>query len=254
MIIIAGQTADPEKLSADYASDSVERKIIGQMASSSEKYNYSSAEQLKFELQMRKEIIASSHELNRSRFGFAEFRKTRCNPEFWNRTDEGGFELKSDVKASGAIRDIFANSSKYATECATAMMIVYYKALLNIYGDDLFDKTFKHINLMNWHHIDRLLQDVGQMRKRTDYLSGDRRYFANPDVDPLTPEWQGENVVDLDGTLYYGHGIGITTGDRIISALNKHRIKEADEVAYLKDSAGRPNFKQLADIYNRADS
>lgn len=253
MIVIAGQAADPEKLSADYAPDSVERKIIGQMASSSEKYSYDSMEQLKFELRMRKEIIAASYELNKSHFGFAEFRKSRCNPEYWSRTGEGGFELKNGVKASDAIRDIFTNSSKYATECATAMMIVYYKALLDIYGDDLFNRTFQHIELMNWHHIDRLLQDVGQMKKRADYLPGDRRYFVNPDVDSLTPQWQGENVIDLDGTLYYGHGIGITTGERIISSLNKHRSEGADETAYLKDSAGRPNFRQLASIYSRAN-
>ena len=59
--------------------------------------------------------------------GFATFRKSKCNLDFWNRTDEGGFVLKDGVKASEAIHDIFANSPKYATECATAMMIVYIK-------------------------------------------------------------------------------------------------------------------------------
>ena len=87
------------------------------------------------------------------------------------------------------------------------------------------------------------------MKKRMDYIPGDRRYFVNPDVDPLTPQWQGENVIDLDGELYYGHGIGIYNAETIIKELNKNRSEGADESARLKDSAGRPNFKKLADIY-----
>ena len=129
------------------------------------------------------------------------------------------------------------------------MMIVYYKALLNIYSEALFDESFSNIELMNWHHIDKLLKEVGLMKKRMDYIPGDRRYFANPDVDPLTPQWQGENVIDLDGELYYGHGIGIYNAETIIKELNKNRSEGADESARLKDSAGRPNFKKLADIY-----
>jgi len=248
MIIISGNAINPESVGAEYAQGSVEREIVNALAASSERYDYDSLDLLKFEVSMRKEIIVSSRALNQSGMEFEIFRKTRCNPVYWNRTNEGGFVLKNGAKPSEAIRDIFENGSKYSTECATAMMIVYYKALLNIYSENLFNQTFPKIELMNWHHIDRLLQEVGYMTQRTDYFPGDRRYFANPDVDPLTPEWQGENVIDLGNGLYYGHGMGINRADVIIRELNKNRSEGADESAFLMDSAGRPNFKKLANI------
>jgi len=254
MIIISGNVIKPESVGAEYALGSVEREMINALAASSERYDYDSLDQLKFEVSMRKEIIASSRALNQSGMEFEIFRKTRCNPAYWNRTNEGGFVLKNGVRPSEAIRDIFENGSKYSTECATAMMIVYYKALLNIYSENLFNQTFPKIELMNWHHIDRLLQEVGYMTQRKDYFPGDRRYFANPDVDPLTPEWQGENVIDLGNGLYYGHGMGINRADVIIRELNKNRSEGADESAFLMDSAGRPNFQKLAAINHSSGS
>ncbi|MDF1493475.1 protein-glutamine gamma-glutamyltransferase [Caproiciproducens sp. CPB-2] len=251
MIVIAGNTVQPDSI-GEYAPGSIERTILDMLASSSAKSAYDSVDQLKFELALRKEIIAASLQLYRSGLGFEIFRETRCNPDYWKRTQEGGFLLKDGVKPSKAIMDIYENGSKYGTECATAMMIVYYKALLSVYGEALFDKTFPKIELMNWHHIDPLLREVGYISKRDVYLPGDRRYFANPDVDPLVPQWQGENVIDLGDGKYYGHGIGIRNADQIIRALNQNRSEDADEDAHLLDSAGRPNFNRLYGISRRS--
>ena len=84
-----------------------------------------------------------------------------------------------------------------------------------------------------------------------DYLPGDCRYFNNPDVDPLTPEWQGQNAIDLSGGMYYGHGIGIKTADKIIEILNHNRIQDSTTSAYLMDMATRPGFMHLSFIYNK---
>lgn len=216
MIVISDNEVRQTDVDAEYEEKSVERKIINALASSSQQYPYDSLDQLKFELQLRKEIIVASHELDQSRLNFAVFRKTKCNPAYWDRTEDGGFVLKDDVKPSDAILDIFKNGSQYSTECATAMMIVYYRALMNVYSENLFNKSFPKIELMNWHRIDKLLREAGLMKQREDYLPGDRRYFKNPDVNPLTPQWQGENVIDLGNGLYYGHGIGIHEADIII--------------------------------------
>ncbi len=250
MIVIGGSPAQPELL-ATLPSNGTEKQIVGILSASAARYDYDSADQLKFELRLRSEIVGAARSLDRSGMDFEIFRKSRCNPAYWNRTSEGGFVLKSGVSPSGAIRDIYRNGSRYATECATAMVIVYYGALLAVFGPNRFDRLFPRIELMNWHHLDRLLSDIGLMRKRPDYLAGDRRYFSNPDVDPLTPEWQGENVIDLNGKLYYGHGAGLMNADAMVRMLNENRTDGATESAYLMDSAGYPDFKNLADVYAR---
>ncbi|MPM93916.1 Protein-glutamine gamma-glutamyltransferase [bioreactor metagenome] len=210
---------------------------------------YDSADQLKFEILLRNEIVKAAKELNNSGMSFEIFRESKCNPKFWIRTNEGGFKLKEGVRSSDAIADIFTNGSLYGTECATAMIIVYYKALLNIFPKEAFDRLFPKIHLMNWHYIDRLLKSTGSMRKEKDYLPGDRRYFANPDVNPTTPEWQGENAIDLNSVLYYGHGVGIFNSETIIKLLNENRIENPKRSAYLMEGAGRPDFKEFYGIY-----
>lgn len=252
MIYINDKPADTAALIKDYSENSVERAVINTLSSSDEKYVYSSLNELKFELRMRSEIVKAAHELNKSGLSFEVFRESRCNPDYWKRHNDGGFELKPDVKASDAILDIFKNGSKYGTECATAMQIVYYKALLSIFPEDAFNKMFKGIYLMNWHRVSEQLRDIGVMHREKDYLPGDRRYFANPDVDPETPEWQGENVIDMGNGLYYGHGIGIRNADAIIDALNKNRKDGAQKEAYLMDSAARPDFKKLSALFDTA--
>lgn len=252
MIIIAGSPAAPESLIDEFPPNSIERLIIEQMAASDAEYRFASAKELWFELTLRKEIISASHALYRSGLRFAIFRKAEANPEYWEVTPEGGFRQRQDVKASDAIRDIFTNGRKYATECATGMVIVYLGALLNLFGEEKFNQNFNGIYLMNWHTAHRNLREIGQMRAVAEHLPGDRLYFANPDVDPINPEWQGENVIDLSGGLFYGHGMGIRNAEQIIAALNRRRKPDATRSAYLLESAGRPNFKHLASLYYAA--
>ncbi|MCB2360048.1 protein-glutamine gamma-glutamyltransferase [Clostridium estertheticum] len=248
MIIISGSVVNVNTFIHDYNPNDIEKDIITKMDLSKSQYKYDSLNQFKFELDLRYSIVVAAKNLNKGNMDFRTFRKSICNPNYWDRTNEGGFILKKGVAPSDAIKDISINSSKYGTECATAMVIIYYQALLNIFSANLFNRLFPNIQLMNWHYIDNLLEDVGFIKKRSDYFPGDRRYFYNPDVDPVAPEWQGENVIDLSNGLYYGHGIGIGDADEIISELNKFRIKEATTSSYLLDSAARPDFKSLADI------
>lgn len=248
MIKISGDNFDIKTIINQYKENSVERKVLDILNLSRKTYDYNSLDELKFEVNLRKNIVSAAFDLNRSKFDFAVFRKSKCNTDYWERTRQGGFLLKDGVKPSDAINDIFKNSNKYATECATAMVIVFYKAVLDSFGDKLFDDSFHKIYLMNWHYMDASLGlDISD--NIVDYLPGDCRYFKNPQVNPLTPEWQGENVIDLGNGKYYGHGIGIGTANEIIEALNKERIIGARKSAYLLDSATRPDFKQLAHIY-----
>jgi protein-glutamine gamma-glutamyltransferase len=235
-----------------YRPGSVERSILGILSESEDRHSYSSPEQLSFELSLRREIIDAANAQMRSGLRFKIFRESFCNPDFWERTPNGGFALKSGVKPSDAIRDIFKNGRLYGTECATAMVMIYYKALLELFPEEDFNRIFPSPYLMNWHNIERELQSVGAMMKSDTFLPGDRRYFANPDVDPVTPEWQGENVIDMDNGYFYGHGVGKYRADVFIEALNRKRKEDADESAYLMEAVGRPNFKRLFNLYERA--
>ena len=210
-----------------------------------------------FEQSLRKAICDSANELHQSGMSFAVFSDTKCNSQYWDRTSNGGWRLKEKTTPSEAVRDIFANGWKYATECATAMMIVYYKSVLEVYGDELFDRVFTSIYLMDWEVRNPLLSSVGRMSPVDELLVGDRGYFTNPDHDPTLPQWQGENVIILGDDSYYGHGIGLTDSESIINALNSRRkggLSDNLRNAYLMSSAGRPDFKKLADVMRSGES
>lgn len=247
MIIVSGS---PFEVINQYPNNSIEQYILNRMHESDEKYRYDSLEQLKFELKVRKETVNAAKKLNNSKFSFAVFHKSKCNPEYWIRTNNGGFRLNNDANPGNAINDIYINGHKYATECATAMLIVYYKALLDTLGNNIFDKIFPEIYLMNWHSVDPLIRSIGMPRTVRDFLPGDRGYFINPDVDPKTPELQGENVIIFPSEMYYGHDMGILSASQIIQELNNHRKNNATRSAYFLDSVGRLNFKRLFNIYS----
>jgi protein-glutamine gamma-glutamyltransferase len=123
---------------------------------------------------------------------------------------------------------------------------------LDTFGDNLFNNIFTDIYLMDWQNLDGKLT-VTNYRKPADYFPGDCRYFKNPDVDPLTPEWQGENTIDLGNNYYYGHGLGISTSDEIIHALNTHRKEGSDTSADLLGSCTLPDFNHLFALYSNKE-
>ena len=250
MFYILNTAFDISKIIDQYPEDSIERQLLNKMSASTEKYQYDNLNQIKFELNLRREIINTAVLLNNSDFSFADFRESRCNPRYWVRTDNGGFLLRNNVTSGEAINDMFTNGSKYATECATAIVIIYYKALLNIFGEESFNKVFTNIYLMSWDVQEPLLKDVSNIKVVQDILLGDRGYFNNPDFDPATPEWRGENVIVLPNSFYFGHGIGITSADEILRDLNSRRRENATRSAYLLKLVGRPNFRKLSDTYD----
>ncbi len=243
MIRVSGTTVSPGSINGQWPSGSAGRDIINSMAASGTAHDYGSLDQLKFELKVRTNIIASAKALKGSGATFATFKYSKCNSAFWDRTSAGGFQLRQGTEPSAAIADIFTNGPQYAFECATAMMIVYYKALLESLHPAIFNKLFQGIVLKGWKSD----QDLGlTWQKEPDYLPGDRRYFKNPEVNPKTPWWQGENVIDLGDGEYYGHGVGIESASDMIASLNKNRKPGATKSAYLMDKAGRPDFSGLA--------
>ncbi len=246
MIRIGNKAIDTLPTVEGFTPNALQQGIFETMVKSSYIYRYDSAGQLAFELQVRSATVEAARALSRSGFQFRVFRKSFANPEYWRRLSNGGFQLRSGVTPSAAIADIYRQGSLYGTECATAMIIVYYKAMLDVMPEGLFNRLYSDIYLMNWQHIDRdlAIQDISSA---ADLLPGDAKYFINPDVNPANPEWQGENAFYLGGGKFYGHGIGIADAETIISTLNRTRRRGSNRSAYLLDSVKRQNTRYLYD-------
>ncbi|MGE6486831.1 protein-glutamine gamma-glutamyltransferase [Paenisporosarcina sp. NPDC076898] len=243
MIQISGV---PFQQSDLWTAGSIERLIVEKMMEQTVVYSYESIAELSFELILRKNIIASARAMHQSNPRFETFANARSNPQYWQLTSSGGFLLKNGVKPSEAIQDIYLNSEQYAFECATAMVIIFYDAVLKSIGESLFNQLFQNnIYLYSWQYDSEL-----QIRPYYSFqsLPGDVIYFKNPEFDPQTPQWRGENAVALEDSTYFGHGLGIMTSEKIIDELNLRRKPESTQSAYLTNVIGRPSFKHLAKI------
>ncbi|MBR2564787.1 MAG: protein-glutamine gamma-glutamyltransferase [Paenibacillus sp.] len=240
MIIVANQ---PIRLSPSEWSP-FEWYWLQQLQMRNTPYVYQSLEHLHFEWNLRESLVGAAEGLNRSRVSFASFEASRCNPAFWNRNTEGGFELRPDVTPAEGIRDIWMNGRLYAFECATATVIVLYGGVLGSIREESFNSLFRNLLLFDWHY-DSDLRLTEKNGKETA-LPGDVLYFKNPDVSPETPEWQGENVFMLQENRYYGHGIGIASSQEIIHTLNQFRFPGSRTSAYLMDMVIYPDFLYLS--------
>jgi protein-glutamine gamma-glutamyltransferase len=238
MITVGQKPIKLDEIIADYPSGSVEQSVLKLMDESDRTFDFDSISDLSFELKLRREIVNAAKELARSGLGFRVFRESYANKKYWDRRRDGGFALKSGVKASEGIRDIFENGDLYATECATAMMMIYYKALLAVFPEDAFNKMFPTIVLMNWHEIPYALREVGYLNMR-GFFPGDRRYFKNPS-NPATPEWQGKTSFPW-ATGYTTATASVHIRKTPLSKLSTATAGGRHRSAYLMNAAG-PGF------------
>lgn len=241
MITIRKGSPEPTASSLHPASDT--QRALLRLIATRTTATYPSVRDVRFELRMREATMNAARELNGSGVAFATFENSRCNETYWIREPNGAFRLRPGVAPAAAIRDIFANGSAYGFECATAIVIVLYKAALDSIGDEAYNRLFANTYLFHWN-VDR---DLGLTTIPTSrFVPGDALYFDNPDVDPSTMQWQGENAIYLGGDAYYGHGIGIAGAETIIGKLNRHRRPGATRSAFLLQQATRPDYVRLS--------
>jgi protein-glutamine gamma-glutamyltransferase len=243
MIVIAEERQDVESLLRRRPWHRVQREMIDRMVTSQAVFAYPSFEEFQFELELRYQIVQSAKALHESGAAFALFERTKCNEQYWDLTEYGGCQLKEGIQPSVAIQDLFENGRKYAYECSTAMVIVWYHAILQTLGPQPFNQLFANTLLYDWQFD----KDLGVKVENAEViLPGDVVYFDNPDHDPRMPEWRGENAVYLGRGLYYGHGVGISDAEEMISFLNGVRARGATRSAYLMDQVARPDFAYLS--------
>ncbi|MFB5660729.1 protein-glutamine gamma-glutamyltransferase [Alteribacillus sp. HJP-4] len=249
MIRVAGRPYTQNDL---FPGGSTEAIILQRLMEDSDVHAYRSMDELIFEVELRRQIILSARALHDSDADFEVFIQSRGNPRYWNVSTTGVFRLQRGVLPADAIRDIFMNSSQYGFECATAMVIIYYDAVLKLLGDRKFNQIFPDLYLYSWHFD----SDLGiQARNSTFHIPGDVVYFNNPDFNWSTPQWRGENAIVLEDGMYYGHGIGMKSAREMINELNQRRNPGSTISAYVTTQVTFPNFKHLARIMMmRADA
>ncbi|RSL33331.1 protein-glutamine gamma-glutamyltransferase [Salibacterium salarium] len=239
MIQISGM---PFNENNEWSSNSTETFILKRLNNDQAIHSYSSLEELSFDLRIRKNIVSSAKALNQSQATFELFTGTRANQEYWDITSAGGIRLKYGVQPSKAIQDIFQNSDAYGFECATAMVIIFYHAALQVIEERVFNELFPNIYLYSWHFD----SDFGLKSVRTHYfIPGDVVYFNNPDFNVDSPQWRGENAVVLEEETYFGHGIGINTKEEMIDVLNELRNPDSQTSAYLTNVVTRTDNSHL---------
>lgn len=221
-----------------------QRAAAMKLLNSRESFSYDNSRQLQFEITYRANIVSSAYALKDSGARFATFQTARANRDFWILTAYGGFLIRPDVTPADAITDIFVNGRKYGFECTTSMMIILYKGLLETIGPTTFNQLFRGLLLFSTEH-DEDLQLTGV--QQGEPLPGDIRYIQNPEYHPATPQWQGENLIDLGNGMFFGHGIGVGMLGEFIEVLNQRRRPGATTSAFLTAQIIRPNFRRMAE-------
>jgi protein-glutamine gamma-glutamyltransferase len=236
VIIAAGMYVEtpPFQLSSKQA------EIFHYLKDSSEVHRYDHIRQLLFELILRENMIDSAIALNESEVEFSVFQTSKFNSLYWRKTPRG-YMLRPGVLPSAAIKDIFHNGNEYGFECSTAIVVIFYYAVLQSIEEQAFNRLFNHLLVWDWSYDD----DLGiKTRVGSDFIPGDVMYFYNPDYE--NPVWIGENVVFLGENKYFGHGIGIGTAEEMIKALNTLRKEGATRSARLIHQHSRLNYKYLS--------
>ena len=209
-------------------------------------HQYSSLHEFIFELNLREKIILAARALNDSEITFAPFDSSKFNQKFWTKI-KYGYLLKPNVLPSYAIKDVFTNGKEYAFECSTAIVLIYYKAVLDSIATSYFNSLFQRLLVWDWNYD----QDLGIITKvGRDFIPGDVVYFYNPDF--AHPVWTGENTVYLGNDQYFGHGIGIKSEKGMIEALNTLRKPNSLRDAYLISQHSRLNTRYLSQFAKRA--
>lgn len=204
---------------------------------------------LKDRLQIEAALVDACYAMNEHPHDFAVIKDQTFNSDMWKADAAGGgtFDVKPGVKPSDAVADIINHPDKYKMECATAMVMVYYTAMLNMMGPDHFNKVMgNNLHIGPWSYEQTLSRNLkytgGETEAPADrqLMPGDYTYFKNWDVSDSAKAggWQGENVIYLGDGKYFGHPFGVTDGKTIVDYLNNNRNTGSTHSASLLELKG----------------
>ena len=180
------------------------------------------------DLAFRAAVVRAGHDLAASGATFAgNSKEDKVNEVLWTQGYGGRMAVRkwmpdgSIGKPSVALRDIFKNGDKYGFECATAMMVIYHKAILDHVGDEAFDRMFsepRQLKFFRWSVEDDDFTEVKRLAHRPSTLKpGSHYYYKNPGAAPENSAWGGENVIYLGDGKFYAHGIRGASGSYVVT-------------------------------------
>jgi len=180
------------------------------------------------EIAFRARVVTAAKGLAASGASFAgSANADRVNKDLWTMGFGGRMQVRKFLpngelgKPSDALKDIFSNGHTYGFECATAMMVIYHKAILDHVGDDAFNEMFtepKNLAFFRWSIEDDDFLDVKKLvHKPTPLTPGSHYYYTNPDASPENSAFGGENVLYLGEGQFYAHGIIGSSGTYLVT-------------------------------------
>jgi protein-glutamine gamma-glutamyltransferase len=204
------------------------------------------------DLAFRAAVVKAGKDLAASGASFAgSASQDKVNEVLWTKGYGGKMQVRKWLaeggtgKPSVALRDIFENGNKYGFECATAMMVIYHKAILDHVGDEAFDRLFtepRNLKFFRWSIEDSDFTDVKRLAHVPSKLKpGSHYYYKNPDASEANSAFGGENVIYLGDGRFYAHGIRGASGTfevteaEILDTLTRLRKPGATEKPYRID-------------------
>ncbi|MFH1809672.1 MAG: hypothetical protein ABIJ09_13075 [Pseudomonadota bacterium] len=190
------------------------------------------------DLVFRKHVVDAAYALAAGGASFSGHHSTdKVNKTLWTMGYGGKMAVRKFMpdgsigKPSAALRDIFENGQQYGFECATAMMVIYHKAILDHIGDAAFDKLFSEPRMLaffRWDIEDSDFKDVKRLTmKPMPLVPGSHYYYKNPDASDANSAFGGENVIYLGDGKYYAHGCVGDEGTYIIDEKDLMRTLSA---------------------------
>jgi protein-glutamine gamma-glutamyltransferase len=197
------------------------------------------------DIKLRTLIVKAAHGLAASGAVFSGSSETDAvNGKLWTMAYGGRIQARKFLRGgllgspANALNDIFKNGNKYGFECATAMMVIFHKAILEMVGSKEFDEMFTEPNYLRFFRWDLKDDDYLALEKITKkagtLVPGTHYYFRNPDASEENSAFRGENVIYLGkneagADLFYAHGIFgadqtyVVTRDEIMDTLRRLR-------------------------------
>ncbi|MBK6689695.1 MAG: hypothetical protein IPG45_34840 [Deltaproteobacteria bacterium] len=211
-------------------------------------------------------VVSACLEMHQAQHEFAIAPRQKFSSEFWRRDGQlsryATFHLKPGAKASSAMNDVFVNPDAYRFECATALVLVYYRAIQKLIGDSDFDRLMGDLKIGPWEYeadLQRFLMASGRgdqpaTEARAQELKfGEYTYTKNWAVSwwGWAKGCQGQNQIRLDEDLYYAHSYALVGQGDIVARENGARVLGAKTSASMTDRQQRLNPQLLAEDQER---